>query len=126
MNQKRRLLLILFLSLILLGLGLLFAFLVTKGFKIYCPIYKFTGLSCPGCGNTRATFALLRFDFKAMLRFNLLYPVEMLYLARVYLSCSKNFIKSGQFRYHSRPDALDVACLASLLIWTVIRNFLAL
>lgn len=29
-----------------------------------CPIRAISGLSCPGCGMTRATLAALRFDFK--------------------------------------------------------------
>lgn len=28
-----------------------------------CPIYWVTGVSCPGCGMTRALFSVLRFDF---------------------------------------------------------------
>ncbi len=31
---------------------------------IHCPIRFLTGLSCPGCGMTRALFAFLRLDFK--------------------------------------------------------------
>lgn len=32
-------------------------------FKIPCPIYFFTGISCPGCGMTRALFSLFQLDF---------------------------------------------------------------
>jgi hypothetical protein len=106
--------------------GLLLAFLVTKGLKIPCPVYTLTGISCPGCGNTRATLALLRFDFAAMLKFNLLYPIEIIYIARIYCLCAKNFVKRGAFRYHTRPDWIDFVCLSAILIWTVVRNILAI
>ena len=37
---------------------------------IGCPIKFISGLSCPGCGMTRATLALLRLDFGAALHFH--------------------------------------------------------
>ena len=43
----------------LVGLyGILFALHIT------CPIKFLTGISCPGCGMTRATLSALRFDFE--------------------------------------------------------------
>ncbi len=126
MNRKKRWLLVCSLTLALLGAGLLLAFLVTKGLRLYCPIQKLTGLLCPGCGNTRATLALLRLDLKAMLKFNLLYPVELLYMARIYYLCCKRFIKTGVFQYHTRPDMADITCLSAILLWTILRNILAI
>lgn len=35
-----------------------------------CPIRYFTGISCPGCGMTRAVWALLQLDFKAALHYH--------------------------------------------------------
>lgn len=35
------------------------AFVITQG----CPIKSLTGISCPGCGMTRALSALMKFDF---------------------------------------------------------------
>ncbi len=126
MKQKNRYIFICLLTLIIFAVGLFLAFLATRGLKIQCPVYLLTGLLCPGCGNTRATLALLHFDFKSMLKFNLLYPVEMIYIVRVYYLCSKNFIKNGTFKYHTRPDWADILCLLSILIWAVVRNIVAL
>lgn len=52
---------------------LLFAvfLIVTYAFKIInCPIKFLTGFPCPGCGMTRAGFALLRFDFAQAFKYN--------------------------------------------------------
>ena len=35
-----------------------------------CPVQHFTGVPCPGCGMSRAAFALLRLDFSAAFRYH--------------------------------------------------------
>ena len=35
-----------------------------------CPVQHFTGVPCPGCGMSRAAFALLRLDFAAAFRYH--------------------------------------------------------
>ncbi len=45
------------------GMVLLFLFLFSVG--ITCPIKFVTGISCPGCGMSRACFAALRGEFAA-------------------------------------------------------------
>ena len=54
----------LIIPLIILGgvLGLLYAYTSTKGYNTLCPIKLVTGFPCPGCGMTRAHFALLHFN----------------------------------------------------------------
>ena len=39
-----------------------------------CFFHKLTGLYCPGCGNTRALYAMLHLDFIGMLKNNALFP----------------------------------------------------
>lgn len=104
--------------------GLVLAKLISDGLRIPCLFYELTQLKCPGCGNTRATMALLRLDFKAMLGYNLLYPLEMLYVLRVYLVCAGNYIRGGRCAYHTKPDWVDVLCLSLFLAWAVLRNCL--
>ena len=46
-----------------LAIGLLYLFLAAVG--IGCPLKFFSGISCPGCGMTRAAVSLLRLDVAA-------------------------------------------------------------
>jgi len=39
-----------------------------------CFFHKLTGLYCPGCGNTRALYAILHLDFSGMVKNNALFP----------------------------------------------------
>ena len=109
----------------LLSMGGLLAFLVYKGYlKMPCLFFQLTGLLCPGCGNTRATMALLRLDFKGMLSYNLLYPLQMLYIAHLYFFCCGNYIRSGRFAYRTKANWLDISCLSLFLLWAIVRNIL--
>ena len=48
---------------------------------ITCPIRYLTGISCPGCGMTRAWLAVLRLDFAAALHYHPLFWAPPLALA---------------------------------------------
>lgn len=45
----------------------------THGFYPLCQFHRLTGLNCPGCGATRALYALLHGDFVTALRDNALF-----------------------------------------------------
>ncbi len=123
MNRKRNVLLV---TLGVLMLGIILLLLVLSGLRIYCPINLITGLNCPGCGNTRALLSLLRLDFKSMFYYNLLFPLEIGYLIRVYFISAKRYIIGGKVEYRPKSFRIDIAVLAILLVWTVIRNTTAL
>lgn len=122
MEKKRRI------RIILVTLGVACAGLVVAVILILtethlpCPFNLITGLLCPGCGNTRATLALLRFDFKGMLEYNLLYPLEIAYIGHVYLICAIRYIKKGRFSYGSKYMKMDIAVLIITVGWTIVRN----
>ncbi|MBQ3537445.1 MAG: DUF2752 domain-containing protein [Clostridia bacterium] len=98
--------------------------LAKNGISISCPINKFTGLLCPGCGNTRAAMALLRLDIAAAFSYNPLFPVEFFYLIWVYVFACKRYIKTKRFTYSPPCQWLDLAILVILTIGTIIRNIL--
>lgn len=53
----------------------------TSGFYPICPFHQVTGLNCPGCGATRATYALLHGHFGAALRDNALFIAALACIA---------------------------------------------
>ncbi len=67
------------------GILLLYLF-IEKGLGITCPILFLTGISCAGCGMSRAYFSLLHLDIAAAFAFHPLFflpPVALLcYLFR--------------------------------------------
>ncbi len=75
----------LFLLLFLIGLYFIFGL-----FAIRCPLKFMTGISCPGCGMTRAYTSLLVLDFKRAFHYHPLFllvpPMVTLYLLDAYLN----------------------------------------
>ena len=107
-----------------LGAVAVFYLLAQRGIAIACPFYKITGLLCPGCGNSRAAMALLELDIQGALGYNLLFPLEFLYIAWVYCCCCRQYLKTGRFTYRPPFVAADITLLILLLIWWVVRNLL--
>lgn len=62
----------------LLAVILLYA--VMQRFGITCPIKYLTGISCAGCGMTRAYLALLRFDLAQAFAYHPLFWIPPLFL----------------------------------------------
>lgn len=45
----------------------------------YCPFYLFFKIPCPGCGMTRACFALLKMNFQEAFHYHCLFPIPLLW-----------------------------------------------
>ena len=61
------------------------------GFGITCPIKYLTGLSCPGCGMTRAILCLLRFDFSGAWFYHpLVFALPIFALAYIFFAVKRN------------------------------------
>lgn len=50
--------------------GIVLFYVVLEALGVTCPIKFFTGISCAGCGMSRAWLALLRLDFPAAFAFH--------------------------------------------------------
>lgn len=78
---------------------------------IGCPILFFTGVSCPGCGMTRAYFSLLRLDFSAALGNHPLFPLPPILLL-LFL-----FKEEGKLPKRAYDAAVWVFCGLFLAVW---------
>lgn len=58
-----------------LAIALVFVYWILDALGIGCPIKYLTGISCGGCGMTRAWLSLLRFDFSAAFYYHPLFWV---------------------------------------------------
>ena len=62
-------------------------YLVLFALGITCPIKWLTGVSCPGCGMSRACFSLLRLDFAAAFEYHpVIFAMPLFALLFVYFS----------------------------------------
>ena len=68
----------------MIWLGLFLAVLAVFGLLFGCPIKRFIGLPCPGCGLTRGCLSLMRLDFAAAVHWHpLCFTVPLLGLMYV-------------------------------------------
>mgnify|MGYP001301412067 CR=1 FL=1 len=58
----------------------------TEGFFPVCPLFKLTGIACPGCGLTRAFHALFHGDIAAALGFNAMVPFYAFVFAYLFVA----------------------------------------
>ena len=96
------------------------------GIGIPCVFHRITGLKCPGCGNTRALLSLIKFDFVSMLKYNPIFPLEVIYIAWVCFSMIINFIRSGKLLYKPLHIVIDISVLVLIVAWGIVRNFIGM
>ena len=85
-------------------------------FGIPCFFYKVTSFYSPGCGFTRAVFALLHFDIYQVLRYNLLIVI---YIPLILYCLFFKFILKKE--YHI-PNFILYAILILACLFGVLRN----
>jgi hypothetical protein len=93
----------------------------TNGFYPVCLFHRLTGLNCPGCGATRALYALLHGNITLALKDNALFVLSLAAL----VVWSARFV----FRKRQNPNAtLNVppgflwTFLAIAIVFTILRN----
>ncbi|MGJ8633463.1 MAG: DUF2752 domain-containing protein [Luteolibacter sp.] len=90
-----------------------------------CFFRKFTGLECPGCGMTRATYATLHGDFWTAFKFN---PVGMILLPLGLLGVGievLGWVRGKPLPFNLNPGRWGATVIAVVVIvFTVVRNFI--
>lgn len=74
-----------------------FLLLILLNFNFPCIFKEIFSLSCPGCGLTRSIFALLSFDFKTSLYYNILGIPLFIILVITYLLIIVDIIKKENY-----------------------------
>lgn len=89
-----------------------------------CNFYKWTGLYCPGCGDTRAVIALMNGDILLSLRQNALIVVLLFILAALYIELLLKVVFEKRFK--SPVLNLKFLCIFLMLfaVYSVVRNFI--
>ncbi|MEU5039730.1 DUF2752 domain-containing protein [Streptomyces griseorubiginosus] len=86
-----------------------------------CPLYRFTGLYCPGCGGLRSAHAFVHGDFLAALQDNAMAVVGYLGFAVLWTVWVVRAARGRPLRLALGPVQLwTVGTLA--LVFTVVRN----
>lgn len=117
-----RLAVILVAALALAGATVVFVFNpATHAFYPVCQFHRLTGLECPGCGATRAAYALLHGNFSAALRDNALFVLTLGALAARGIWFGGNHFR-GRANGEFFPVKFLWRLLAAALVFTVLRN----
>ena len=124
-GQKRRLRLALLVgggcAALLLGYALFFNL---AGFGLPCVFHVTTGLSCAGCGLSRAAAALMRLDFATAFSYNAAWPLYLGYVLWAVPATVIPYVKEGRPINLPKPVWLNWVILGLILGYGVIRNFI--
>jgi hypothetical protein len=92
-----------------------------------CMMHKMTGLHCPGCGSTRATYALLHGDFAGAMKKNIIFVLALPFLGLWSARTAWRWVR-GHPSPPTTPDRvtfqlrLSWAIVAIVLLFSVLRN----
>ncbi len=98
-----------------------FAAAAAVGRYMFCPMYAFTGILCPGCGGTRAALALLQGKVWLSLRCNPtvigIVVILILWYAEAVMKCM-----GRPRKLIPRRLGFWIVMIVILLLWTAARN----
>jgi len=127
MIKKHKNLIIALLPVILVPLGYFIAQVYSKIriFVLPCPFNTFWHIYCPGCGGTRAVYALLDFDFLRAVRCNALYCAFFLLCALFWLE-NLMALMGKNVKIIPRSRVFIVTASGIALAYLILRNFIPL
>lgn len=89
-----------------------------------CQFYKWTGLYCPGCGDTRAVIALMNGDLLLSLRQNALIIALLLLGIAMYAELLLKVVFEKKFKSPVFNLKFLVIFLILFSVYAVVRNFI--
>ena len=108
---------------IVFGAGFVWYFDPTSaGFFPVCPLYRFTGFACPGCGLTRGFHALMHGDVLTALDFNAVIPLYLLIFGYLFVSLISLAIRGRGVVALDRNLYLLWAIIGVLITFGILRN----
>lgn len=125
MNNRRKNLIVALLPIILIPLVLIIAHFYSKirAFILPCPFYGFLGILCPGCGGTRAVYALLELDFFRALRCNAFYCEAALLCFMFWLENALS-LSGKEIKIIPRSRAFIITASGITVAYLILRNFI--
>jgi len=120
-KYQRKTIILIIPIILLIILGIYLNLVPENDFRLWgCPFYTSTGLSCPGCGATRAVIAILTFRFIDALQYN--FAIFILFFVVGFLY-SFNIYKRIRFKQSLNISYVFIIFCASFLFgFTIIRN----
>jgi Protein of unknown function (DUF2752) len=110
-------------SLLLAGSVYLFVFEPGKtGFFPVCLFRFLTGLTCPGCGSTRAMHQILHGHFLTAFTLNPLFLVAIPFMLFAFLRYSVIVLRGGVPRQNALPAPYIYALFVVVLTFWIFRN----
>jgi hypothetical protein len=93
----------------------------TPGHYPVCPLLRYAGVYCPGCGGLRSAYAVAHGDFGAALGLNALAVAGYAAFAVLWVVWFSRTVRGRPFTVPLRP-AYVWGALAVVVVFTVVRN----
>lgn len=89
-----------------------------------CVLHDVMHIYCPGCGGTRAIFALLSGKLLTSLYYNPAIVLGVVLVMHYEVGVLLTLIKKNGKRYYCTNWSPVIVCLAILVVFTIVRNYL--
>ncbi len=108
---------------ILMAVGILYIiFIKITGLSLFCPINKFLGIYCPGCGLSRMILNILHLDFARAFSSNCLAFVMIPVFLFLYLHHCYRYIRYNDSSTKKWEEITYYVLIGLFLAFAVVRN----